>query len=109
MSLTGDAGEFLLDLGLLLLCASLHMPQTIGLPVKAFWCIPNSDFCGQLPCRGLFFLLFLSLTFVKKHDFEWFSKIFHTNYLNLLSTRETTYKTGILDPIEFWLVININP
>ena len=33
-----------------------------------------------------------------------FSMIFHQNHYYLSSSRGTTYKTGILDPIEFWWV-----
>ena len=45
-------------------------------------------------------------TFAKKKNmiFYDFQMIFHQNGPNLLSTRETTIKTGILTPIEFWWV-----
>ena len=44
-------------------------------------------------------------TFAKKNMiFDNFSMIFHQNGPNLLLTRGTTIKTGILTPIEFWWV-----
>ena len=37
-----------------------------------FWCIPSPDFCGQHPCRGLSFLLLMSLwrKNMKIHNFS---------------------------------------
>ena len=44
-----------------------------------------------------------NITFVKK-NFDDFQMIFHQNGPNLLLTRGTTIKTGILTPVEFWWV-----
>ena len=46
-------------------------------------------------------------TFNKKTCFFYFSMIFHQNEHNLLLTRGTTIRTGILTPIE--LVGTLNP
>ena len=43
-------------------------------------------------------------TFVKNMIFDDFQMIFHQNGPNLLLTRGTTIKTGILTPVEFWWV-----
>ena len=45
-----------------------------------------------------------SSTFEKNLIFYDFQMIFHQNGPNLLLTRGTTIKTGILTPIEFWWV-----
>ncbi len=49
------------------------------------------------------FLFFMSLL-RKNMSFYDFSMICHRNNNNLSSTRGTTYKTSILDPIKFWWV-----
>ena len=41
---------------------------------------------------------------IKNMIFEHFQMIFHQNGPNLLLTRGTTIKTGILTPVEFWWV-----
>ena len=68
-----------------------------------FWCIPSSVICVVQPCRGLFFLRKTPL-FRKNMIIYDFQIIFHQNGPNLLLTRGTTIKTGILTPIEFWWV-----
>ena len=42
--------------------------------------------------------------FQKNNDFDDFQMIFHQNGPNLLLTRATTIKTGILTAIEIWWV-----
>ena len=76
------------------------------LTLIGFWCIPSSVFGLVQPCRylpGAFFSLKNS-TFAKKHDLLWFFYDFPQNRPNLLLTRGTTIRTGILTPIEFWWV-----
>ena len=58
-------------------------------------------FGAALP--GAFFLVKTSL-FRKNTIVDDFQMIFHQNGPNLLLTRGTTIKTGILTPVEFWWV-----
>ena len=51
-----------------------------------------------------FCFCFSYVTFEKNMIFDDFSMIVHQNDYNLSSNRGTTYKTSILDPIEFWWV-----
>ena len=52
---------------------------------------------------GAFFLRKIACTFKKKNMiFDDFQMIFNKNGPNLILTRETTIKTGILTLIEFW-------
>ena len=58
-------------------------------------------FGAALP--GAFFLRKIELL-RKNMIFHDFQMIFHKNGPNLLLTRGTTIKTGILTPVEFWWV-----
>ena len=58
-------------------------------------------FGAALP--GAFFLRKTALL-RKNMIFNDFQMIFHQNEPNLLLTRGTTIKTGILTPVEFWWV-----
>ena len=61
------------------------------------------DLCGAaLP--GAFFSLRKTFLFKKNMIFDDFQMIFHQNGPNLLLTRGTTIRTGILTLIEFWWV-----
>ena len=71
-----------------------------------FGASPVRTSVASIPAGG-FFCFVLNVTFVKKHDFSDSLMIFHQNDPNLSSTQGTTYKTGILDPKEFWWVPQI--
>ena len=51
-----------------------------------------------------FFVLRKTILLQKNMYFCYFQMMFHQNEPNLLLTRGTTIKTGILTPIEFWRV-----
>ena len=68
-----------------------------------FWCIPSSVFGLVQPCQGLFSTR-KSQLFTKNMLCTDFQMIVDHNGLNLLLTRETTIKTGILTLREFWWV-----
>ena len=59
-------------------------------------------FGAALP--GAFFFLRKTALLTKNMFFVDFSMIFHQNGPDLLLTRGTTIRTGILTPIEFWWV-----
>ena len=70
-----------------------------------FWCIPSSVICVVQPCRGLFFSPGKhNFSQKKQRFFADLQMIVHQNGPNLLLTRGTTIKTGILTPVEFWWV-----
>ena len=75
--------------GVLLEMGVLVYPQ-LGLRFGA--ALPGAFFSGK------------NITFVKKMIFDYFQMIFHQNGPNLLLTRGTTIRTGILTLIEFWWV-----
>ncbi len=68
-----------------------------------FGASPARTSVASFPAGGFFSVFFMSLL-RKNLIFVDFSMIFHQNRHNLSSNRGTTYKTGILDPIEFWWV-----
>ena len=64
---------------------------------------PQSGLLCGAALPGAFFLR-KTLLLRKTMIFDDFQMIFHQNGPNLLLTRGTTIKTGILTPIEFWWV-----
>ena len=73
----------------------------VSIENDGFGASQSGDSVTSIPA-GFFFVV--NVIFDEKHDFYDFSMIRHSNESNLSSNRGTTYKTGILDPIEFWWV-----
>ena len=77
--------------------------QLIFLWKWRFWFIPSSVFGLVQPCRGLFFRR--KTTLLRKNIIvDDFQMIFYQNGPNVLLTRGTTIKTGILTLVELWWV-----